>query len=267
MEKLYFEKDKTFIESYIYGSKLNPVLLFIHGAGASSLQFKNQLEYFSKDYFVISMGIHGHSEVFRNRLYDSEDFKLSKLSDDVLFVLGELGVKRVHLVGNSAGGLIGFEIIKRFPEYVLSIVTFGTCPVLNYPDWMTRMISKIDEKMLNRRPEKYLRFAAEHSTKKISTADEIVNFMMKSRHAAHLIRGNIGNYNYSELIKSIKVPYLIIKGKYDKSINKELNKVNSVIKSNRMISVVEFNESGHFANLDEPDLFNNTVSDFLKGLN
>ncbi|KMQ52263.1 putative Beta-ketoadipate enol-lactone hydrolase [Chitinispirillum alkaliphilum] len=267
MNKSYILKKKTFLEVHSSGEKnKKPALLFLHGAGAHPIQFQKQLCFFSQKYFVLSIGLHGHSSYFKEKQYKSEDFKLPKLAEDVLYVLNETGVEKVHLVGNSAGGLTGFEMIKKSPETIQSLVTFGTCPKLSYPSWIVKMISKTDERMIRKKPEKYLRFTAKQSTPHSAVANEIVSLMMDSKHVAHLIRANIGNYNYLDLLTELRIPYLIIRGRYDKSINKCLKKVEKVIEANEKIRVADFAQSGHFANLDECDLFNSTVMEFIENV-
>ncbi len=267
MTRFFILKEKTCLEAYSSGEKNGqPALLFLHGAGAHPIQFEKQLKFFSHNFFTLSIGLHAHSNNFKDKKYAPEEFTLSKMAEDILFTLNQIGVNRVHLIGNSAGGLTGYEMIKKAPEKVLSLVTFGTCPRLTYPFWMVKLISRTDKLMLQRRPEKYLRFAAKQSTPNSAVIEKIVTIMMESKHVAHLIRANIGNYDYLDLLTNLTIPYLIIKGRYDNSINKCLKKSQNVFRTNKNIQIVDFDRSGHFANLDEADLFNRTISDFVNSI-
>ena len=48
------------------------------------------------------------------------------LASDVPAVRDHLEVERAHLVGNSPGGLIGFEIAATVPDRLTTLTTFGT---------------------------------------------------------------------------------------------------------------------------------------------
>lgn len=265
MNKVYLLREKTSLEAYYCGEKNGEAaVLFLHGAGAHPLQFKKQLEYFGEKHFALSIGLHGHSSHFKNRRYDLEEFRLSKLADDIFFALDSIGVNRVHLVGNSAGGLTGYEMLRKSPQRIMSLVTFGTTPKLSFPGWMVRLISKIDKQMLRRKPENYLRLAVERSTPNKHVVNHMIDLMRESIHIAHLIRATIGRYNYLDLLKNLEIPYLIIKGMHDHSINKCLKRAAKCIRVNDKISTTSFQQSGHFVNLDECDLFNKTVIEFIE---
>jgi len=77
----------------------------------------------------------------------------------------------------------------------------------------------------------------------------------------------LGDFDYFELIKNSKVRAQIIKGDKDKEINKVLGSTIETFKVRGDFKLIKMENTGHFANLDNPDLFNRTLETFLTGLN
>ncbi len=123
--------------------------------------------------------------------------------------------------------------------------------------------STLNGYMLKKRPEKYLRFAAKACSKDEQVIEEITDIMFESKHAAPFIRSQVGNYDYLDVIENMKIPYLIIKGPHDKSINKSLDKHIKRFESQENIEVRSLDDAGHFLNLDHPEKFNDMVHTFL----
>ena len=69
------------------------------------------------------------------------------------------------------------------------------------------------------------------------------------------------------MIKNSKVRAQIIKGDKDKEINKVLGSTIETFKVRGNFKLIEMENTGHFANLDNPDLFNRTLETFLSCLN
>lgn len=264
MKKMYFNRHKRGI-SYIYNdNKSSQTLLFIHGAGSNLDQFEGQVNFFNDAYNCISVTLYGHDVSQANEKFIPQDFELSRLAEDVILLLEDLKITSVHIIGNSAGGLVGFEIIKSNQVHVLSITTFGTAPKIMYPKSMVSLISKMDAVFLIKNPMKYLTFAAKASSKHEHTIHKITEIMMESKHAAHHIRSQIGRYDYLDLISKMKIPYLLLTGPHDKSINKVLKRHVKTIQKNPYIQMIQLDHSGHFMNMDQPDIFNEVVKQFVQ---
>ena len=55
-------------------------------------------------------------------------YPIDRMADDAVGVLGSLGVRRVHLVGLSMGGLIAQSMALRYPDLVGKLVLLSTGP-------------------------------------------------------------------------------------------------------------------------------------------
>jgi len=266
MNKMYFKHSNRTI-SYAYNDqKKAQTLIFIHGAGSNMRQFEEQTDFFNTSFNCLNVTLYGHDNAQADIVFDFKDFELSKLAEDIILLLKHLNIQSLHIVGNSVGGLIGYEIIKSDQFDVLSITTFGTAPKLMYPKWIISLISKIDAYFLQKNPIKYLRFVTKASSKHEHTITKMTDIMIESKHAAPFIRSQIGRYDYLDVIEKMEIPYLLLIGPHDKSINKVLRRYIKKLNINRYIKMIKLEQSGHFMNLDQSNDFNQIIMTFVNNI-
>jgi len=73
----------------------------------------------------------------------------------------------------------------------------------------------------------------------------------------------LANFDYLDIIKNSKTPALIIKGEMDRSINKVVKNTIVAFENRGDFKVYEMKEVGHFANLDNPELFNDVLEEYI----
>ena len=99
-------------------------LLFIHGLGSSSLDWEEQVSFFSKDYKVITFDVRGH------RLSDKplDPYSIQLFSGDTSALIKSLDLPPVHVVGISMGGMIAFQLAVDGPELLKSMTIVNSAP-------------------------------------------------------------------------------------------------------------------------------------------
>lgn len=99
-------------------------ILFIHGAGGSSLTWKYQVEALKEHYnlLLIDMRDHGHSKNIepKHRTYDFDI-----IVDDLLRTIDHTGVKKAHFMALSLGSIILQKLHDRRPEMMLTMIMCG----------------------------------------------------------------------------------------------------------------------------------------------
>jgi len=248
------EKNGRLLEIFDSGFSHGPTVVFVHGAGSNASQFAHEHERLCQDFRVVSISLHGHGPQFKDRKFTSEEFRLDKLAGDVLLCMDLLHQERFHFVGNSAGGLVGLELAKQFPERLLSLCTFGTTGKLSFGA-LVHLIAGIDKLMIWMNPQGYLGFAARNSSRKMEVQEKVKALLLASCHATPYIRSQIGNYDYLNVIRTMELPYLLMECEHDSEINKTLATTLDAAKANPHAKKVFLQEAGHFANLDQPALF------------
>lgn len=264
------EKIKSFkcseveIEYLLTGEENDETVMFVHGGGANLRQFLPQHLYFSKEYRVLSVSLRGHGNSTKANRHNVTEYTLEKHRDDILELLEYLNIRNVHYIGNSAGGLVGYELVNKSPQLFKSFVTFGTTAELKYSKLLVNLIVAIDKIMMKINPSGYSRFMAKHVSQYDNVQKEMYDAFMMSREVSPLFRKNIGNYSYLETIENMKIPFLLVQGENDKDINNTLQSTTEVIKNNPKASIIKLADAGHIANLDNPEEFNNIIETFIK---
>jgi pimeloyl-ACP methyl ester carboxylesterase len=111
----FFDKDGTAYKTF--GDE-PATLIFIHGVGMCGEIWQPQVEYFSKDYRVITYDFlgHGQSELKKNKL-TLEDY-VTQLYN----LVNEIGVSNFSLIGHSMGAIIAVAYALRYPKKVDTLI-------------------------------------------------------------------------------------------------------------------------------------------------
>ncbi|MBU5439194.1 alpha/beta hydrolase [Tissierella sp. MSJ-40] len=266
LEKIQrFNGSEVELEYLLTGEENVETIIFVHGAGSNLRQFKLQHEYLSKEFRVLSISLRGHGDSSNSLDNTSKGYTLEKNRDDILELLEYLKIEKIHYIGNSAGGLIGYELIIKKPQLFSSFITFGTTAELKLSKFVVNLISQIDRVMLRINPKSYYEFMSKHSSKYNNIQKEIYDLLIRTKKGI-LIRRNIGNYSYTNIIEKINIPFLVIKGEFDNDINNNLKTTIEAINNNNNASIIKLEGAGHFANLDKFEEFNRIIGEFIKSV-
>jgi len=252
------------IEYLLTGIENKETILFVHGLGANLSQFENQHQYFEDRYQVLSISLRGHGNTTSTRELTEPDFELSRLGDDIIMLIDTLGIDKFHFVGNSMGGNLGYELMKAHPDRMLSFTSYGTTGKLTKSVFTIGLMKFTYKLMSMKTMGRFSSIAGVSEDSKV----KITAMMSKAKKSTvlHLIP-HLGNFDYLEVIKKSKIKAQIIRGDKDKEINKVIEGTIKTFKQRGDFSLIDLENSGHFANLDNPDLFNITLGTFLTGLN
>lgn len=104
--------------------KSETAIVFCHGLTADHSLFDKQMDVFSTTHRVIvwDIPLHGKSIDYKN-------FSYSNVVVDFKAILDKEGIRRVVMVGQSAGGYIAQAFIDNFPEMVDGFVSIGSTPL------------------------------------------------------------------------------------------------------------------------------------------
>lgn len=233
-------------------------VVFLHGLGAMQDQFALQHRFFSQKFQVLSLNVAGHGGSTPKK-----DFTLPACADDVVALLDELGIDKVHFIGNSMGGNIGYELVKRYEQRLRSFTTFGTTAELKVGKGAVKIIrfmyKLISSKMLG---------SMSGSVGRTKESKEVIKKMMTKMNKAVIldILPELSDLNYLDVIAKSEVPALIIRGDKDAEINRTLSSAIETFQQRGRFRLVELNDAGHFANLDAPDEFNNRLLGFIESV-
>lgn len=98
----------------------NVPFVFIAGMGGAASYWSAQVPFFESKFKVLTYDQRGTGKSSRVKV-----LSIDQLADDLICMLDQLNLKKVHLVGHSTGAAIGLIVASRNPEYVKSLVSYA----------------------------------------------------------------------------------------------------------------------------------------------
>ena len=245
-------------------------LVWSHEFGGSIESWRSQVRFFSRRYQVITYAARGWAP--SDVPTEPEAYSQDIVVNDLYLLLKHLGVEHAHIGGLSMGGSVTLNFGFAHPEMARSLIIAsagsGSDDRENFlaaGKVMTdRLLSEGMEvvgneyarsntrvQLLRKDPqgfEEFLRLLLAHNA--VSSALTFRGFVMD--------RPTV--YALEDKLRALQVPTLIVIGDEDEPC------VDPAVFMKRTIprsGLAVFPQSGHAINLEEPDLFNRTVLDFL----
>jgi proline iminopeptidase len=193
---------------------------------------------------------------------------------DAVAVLDHLGIDKAHLIGLSMGGYTSLQVALNHPGRVRSLVLAGTGS--GSERWYTADFHKHSRTIGDTFEQK----GSAEIARTYGVSPSRVPFQVKdprgyaefvARLAEHDARGSANTsrgfqggrpslYDFEGGIRRLTTPALIVVGdEDDRCIEPSLYLKQMLAAS----GLVMFPKTGHVVNLEEPDLFNSVVGDFL----
>ena len=120
---------------YAYNKKDTIPIVFIHGVGLTHEIWQPQLDYF-KNYTTLSYDILGHG----NTPLEKNQLSFDDFSDQLIHLLDELKINKVHLVGFSIGSLIARNFAIRFNSKLQSLTLL--CSIFKRSDEQQKIVNE-----------------------------------------------------------------------------------------------------------------------------
>ncbi len=238
------------------------VLAFVHGLGSSLHQFLPQAEHFSERYRVLLVSLRGHGGSSAPASPVPDDYTPRTLAEDVRALLAHLDIAELHLVGNSLGGLVGYELLAMGQPTLLSLTTFGTTAEL-HSSRLTYWIVVGSIRLLGVKGMAAL--VGKSATKDRAVGTQLEGMYRRAnKDALLLIPRHIADYDYTPLLRRADLPLLLIQGAQDKDINAALDSTLAALRQAPQGKVVFLEDAGHFANMEQPTAFNRILEGFLE---
>jgi pimeloyl-ACP methyl ester carboxylesterase len=107
---------------YVFNKKEQSApIVFVHGVGLTYEIWQPQLDFF-KDYSTLSYDILGHGKSSLTK----QNISFDDFSDQLIELINELKIEKIHLVGFSIGSLIARNFATRYGDRLRSLVLLGS---------------------------------------------------------------------------------------------------------------------------------------------
>jgi 3-oxoadipate enol-lactonase len=247
------------------GKKDGPVVMMSHSLGSSVVMWEPQMAALEPHFRVLRYDTRGHggTEVTPG------GYTLELLAKDAVGLIDALGIKDVHWVGLSMGGMIGQCLGLNHADRVRSLVLCDTSTIVPnemQPVWQERIDrarSKGMEALVEETMERW--FTAPYIKKSPEMFKLICNQFL-----ATPVQGFIGcgeairRLNFLERLSLINKPTLIIAGDDDPSAPAAgIKGMQERIKGAR---VAVLPSARHISNVEQAEAFNAALLKFLQAL-
>lgn len=227
-------------------------VVFIHGLGSRKEAWIPQHELANKFRLVIpDMRGHGETEI-------NEGITIKNFALDIIKLLEYLEIPSAYICGFSLGGIVAQELYKQRPDLVRGLILSNTTSYI--PAFLANKIVNESSKLLKK---------SEHELVEHIVTRGLYDTVYKeeAKKAFHIrdtylesAKAPIG-MNYFSLLPLIRKPVLLIGSTHDKvtpTVNIYIMK--ALI---RQAHSAILKNTGHLSNIEQKELFNKYVTDFI----
>jgi pimeloyl-ACP methyl ester carboxylesterase len=236
-------------------------LVLVHGFLGSSLMWEPQINYFKKNYRVLTPDLPGFGK--SNKVESCSS--IVSMAETIIKALKKKKIEKFYLLGHSMGGMVVQEIIKIIGEQIPKLICYGTGPIGEIPGRFESM-DQSREKL----KKMGLKITAQSIAKTWFVKEEKAKYFYLCSNASKATNLKTAdnalvamkNWNGLENLKNINNPTLIVWGNHDKSYN--FNQIEILNKNIKNSEIKIFKGCAHNVHLEKTDEFNACIEFFLK---
>jgi pimeloyl-ACP methyl ester carboxylesterase len=247
-------------------------IIFVHEFGGSHWSWEPQMNFFARRHRCITFAARGYppSDVPS----DVASYSQARAADDIVDVLTAAGIDKAHVVGLSMGGFATLHVGLRHPGHVLSLVAAGAGYGAEkaHEDYFKGISEQVAKNFQERGAKDFAPTYAEGASRvqfqdKDPRGWKLFADRLGQHHsqgAANTMRGvqmqRPSLYDLEAELRAMQAPLLVMTGdEDDHCIQPGLFLKRTVPRCGFAV----FPKAGHTLNLEEPELFNRLVSEFI----
>jgi len=246
-------------------------IVFLHGVGSTNEIWRRQMLALAPTMHCIALDYRGYgrSEVplapsLAPGAGDPQAISRGAFARDVFAVLDQCGLAAAHLCGCSLGGVVALECYARASERVRSLILVDTFAF--YPGGVGSMDDRITT-LEQLGIEDFARSRAPKVLHPEAAADriEFVRSQMSSIPLDVYKAATRATWtgDYRDLVPRIDVPVLVMWGEKDTLIAPYECSAEIAYSLREPGKVTVVPHAGHLPNVDNPEFFNHTVTEFI----
>ena len=238
----------------------NPIV-FIHGVGLTKDIWEPQINFF-KDYNTLTYDLLGHGKTpLKKSKISFNDF-----SRQLIKLIDELNLKKIHLVGFSLGALIARHFASEHNDKLSSLILLGS--IYKRTEEQKRVVkNRFEVAKMNRPASKHAalrRWLSENFSKKNPEIYKKIYSILEKNKRLDFLKTYEVFVNYVDddtILKKINVNTLIVTGENDVGSTPEMSKnLSKMIQGSKFI---EIKKGKHLCGIECADNVNITLKKFI----
>jgi len=239
---------------YTTGEPTAPAIVFLHGAGLSGRMWQPQMDSLT-DYYCLAPDLPE-----QGKSLDIGPFRLEDAAWRVIELIdGRVPSKRAHLVGLSLGAAVALAIMRLAPAYVDHAIVTGTAPLKAYGKFVIALIPLMKLFNIEKQVDaSYKQFGIPEAYRAMFREDLLLS--TTPAFTKHAIEALI-DLNHLLPCESEASTLVAVGAKENGTAKRGARKFAACLKRSQRIVVPGV---GHVWNLQAPDLFTDTVRDWIE---
>jgi len=242
------------IDYEITGS--GPAVLLSHGYGSTRHMWDDQHRALADRWRVISWDMRGHGQT--DSPDDPQQYSAALTVADMRALLQHLGVERAVIGGLSLGGYVSLAFALAYPEMTRALVICDSGPGYRNAEARAAWNARAHERAANLEAK-----GLDALARRSRETQQAVH--RSAQGLAHAARGMLAQEGSQVIdgLASIHVPTLVIVGDQDQPFVAPSEYMAKKIPGARLEVIAG---AGHSSNLDQPEIFNRVLREFLASL-
>jgi len=249
----------TQIYYYTVGDNKREAVMLLHPAFADHHIFSGQVDYLSKEHFVVLVDMIGHGKSCPG----GSRVKMGDMPEILSEIMAAEKIGKAHLAGVSLGSLIVQAFADKYPERVRTVTIVGGYSI--HKD--NKEILKAQAGEMGKWLAYFLfsmkRFRKMVTKESVETERGRAVFLAGAQNFTRRSFSVMGGMNgiFAEKAEPMGYPMLIVCGAHDLKLIRTAGRRLHELEDNS--TFVEVEDAGHCANIDNPNAFNKAYSAFI----
>ena len=246
---------------YFFNKKEQSIpIVFIHGVGLTYEIWQPQIDFF-KDYSTLSYDILGHGKSSLNK----QEINFDDFSEQLINLINELKINKIHLVGFSIGSLIARNFATKFNDRLQSLTLLGSIYKRSEEQQKT-VNERFDQakKELKLSKQALKRWFTDRYIENNPSTYEKISTILASNNMANFLKVYelFVRHKNDEDFEKIKANTLVMTGEHDVGSTIDMSQeLNKVIK-NSELKIVK--DGKHLCGIECADDVNLTIKNFIE---
>lgn len=236
-------------------------IMFLHGAGCDHRMFERQFPAIPEDFNIIAWDARGHG---RSQLNPGKRFHYQDMMADFQRLVELYEMKEIVLIGQSMGGNLSQDLLTQYPDHIKKAVLIGCTDNAQRLSYSERVQLNLALPTLKMIPWTLL-------TKLSGNACGETEYAKAYTRNALL---SLGKQRFLDVMQTLRfalrhepqytfpIPILLVLGEKDKTGN-IVKAMSDWPRKDHNAILKRIPNAGHNANMDQPDLVNRHIVDYL----